>query len=271
MREVEAGASPYSPPVDRLLTLGDAEVRVMTWRDYGTLGIQAEHITELVRMATDQTLHEAGTESSLVWAPVHAWRALGQMRAHSAISPLLELLGRGEPDDTMLQDLPRVFAKIGSGALSELSSFLFDSERDLWSRITVADAVAQIAAAEPDRTGEVIAILTRQLSEWYRSDESLNAFIISALVDLGASETAPLMKEAFEHDRVDVDYDGDWEDVQVRLGLLSERRTEYRHRFRPPFAMSGKTRVAQPTSAAGRKKARKKIARQTRKRNRRKR
>jgi hypothetical protein len=38
-------------------------------------------------------------------------------------------------------------------------------------------------------------------------------------------ESAPVMEAAFAADRVDISINGDWEDVQVELGLLPERRT----------------------------------------------
>ena len=67
----------YRDPVAQLLTLGDPrqERRMASeWRDYPALGLAAEHVPELVRMALDEDLHWAGSESAEVWAPLHAWR-----------------------------------------------------------------------------------------------------------------------------------------------------------------------------------------------------
>ena len=55
--------------------------------------------------------------------------------------------------------------------------------------------------------------------------QTLNAFLMSYLVDLKAVEAAPVMEKAFAADRVDISVQGDWEDVQIRLGLLDERLT----------------------------------------------
>jgi hypothetical protein len=42
------------------------------WPDYLQLGLASEHVPELIRMAIDEDLHFADTNSLEVWAPVHA-------------------------------------------------------------------------------------------------------------------------------------------------------------------------------------------------------
>ena len=84
-------SEPYHDPVAQLLTLGDPrqEGRIVSeWCDYPALGLTAEHVPELVRMALDDDLHWCDWERAEVWAPLHAWRALGQLRAESAVEPL---------------------------------------------------------------------------------------------------------------------------------------------------------------------------------------
>jgi hypothetical protein len=77
----------YQPPVERLLTYGESEpITPDDWPDYRTLGIGPEHIPELIQMATDEHLNEADAESTAVWDPLHAWRALGQLRAVEPLS-----------------------------------------------------------------------------------------------------------------------------------------------------------------------------------------
>lgn len=76
----------YSHPLDQLLKLGEVK-RHGTGVDYAVLGIGSEHVPELIRMAVDADLYAASSDSSVVWAPVHAWWALAQFRAESAIVP----------------------------------------------------------------------------------------------------------------------------------------------------------------------------------------
>src|SRR5205814_135203 len=64
----------YSPPVDRLLKIG--ECKLQDWPDYLAFGLGPEHVPDLIRMVEDEELNEAPSESLRVWAPIHAWRAL---------------------------------------------------------------------------------------------------------------------------------------------------------------------------------------------------
>src|SRR5262249_22490558 len=127
----------YSPPVDQLLSYGEVEHSSREdWPDYQQLGLGPEQIPDLIRMATDQELRWADSESQEVWAPLHAWRTLGQLRAESAIEPLLrEHETLIEDDDWALEELPEVFGLIGPAALPPLAAYLADDLSEETSRI----------------------------------------------------------------------------------------------------------------------------------------
>src|SRR5437899_11954279 len=81
----------YPPPVDKLLTFGDCR-KLAEWPNYLELGLGPEHAPDLICMAVDEELNYADSDSVEVWAPVHAWRAPGQLHADAAIEPLLSLV-----------------------------------------------------------------------------------------------------------------------------------------------------------------------------------
>ena len=83
MTEPDCSDYGYPPPVSDLLTFGDCS-RIGAWPDYLALGLGPQHVPDLIRMALDEELHLADPDSLDVWSPVHAWRALGQLRAESA-------------------------------------------------------------------------------------------------------------------------------------------------------------------------------------------
>lgn len=108
----------YFPPVDQLLTYREPGIeKAEDWPDYLQLGLGSEHIPELIRMATDQSLIEVeaeGEESNRSWGgPIHAWRALGQLHAKAAIEPLLSLFRTQKDNDWVMEELPDVFGMIG--------------------------------------------------------------------------------------------------------------------------------------------------------------
>jgi HEAT repeat protein len=268
-RTMSRASQPYSPPVDRLLTLGEAPARAREWPDYLEFGLGKEHVSDLVRMATDEDLLWTDSGGAEVWAPIHAWRALGQLRAEEAIGPLVDFLPDLEEIEWGLEEFPVVFGMIGPPALARLSAYAADASNDLWTRIAAVEGLREIGEVHPAARGEGVAALVRVLEKWYRNDETLNGFLIHYLVGLGAVEAAPLMEQAFAAERVDLMVQGDWEDVQVDLGLLPERRTPRPGWHVPPIRGGTAPRPPRRPSGGNKPKAKRKMAAQARKRNRR--
>ncbi len=212
----------YQPPVERLLTYGESDrITPDEWPDYRELGLGPEHVPDLIQMATDEALNEADAESTEVWAPLHAWRALGQLRAVEAVEPLLELFDRLEDDDWVHEELPVVFGLIGPRALPALAAYLADLSHTDSSRISASRSIEEIGKKWPDARGEALAMLEERLSRFEENKPDVNAFLVEALVELEAKEAAPLIERAFAEGYVDPMVMGDWEDVQIELGLKS--------------------------------------------------
>jgi len=106
----------YPPPVSELLTLGDPRQRLRRI-DYHKIGLTEEHIPDLIRMLQDNDLHWADSEGTEVWAPLHAWRALGALRSDLAVAPL--------------------------------EAFLTGPQEGLWARVTAASSLGKIGQTHP--------------------------------------------------------------------------------------------------------------------------
>jgi hypothetical protein len=208
----------YPPAVAQLLTRGDPRERGGRWPDYLALGLGPEHIPDLIRMATDPDLNHADGTTDLVWAPLHAWRALGQLHAEAAVQPLLDTAA-AEDDEWALDELPEVFALIGPVALPALAAFLGDPSRQEGARETVASAVARMGTTHPHTRPDCVAILARQLEQPAPPLSSVNGFIVAALLDLDGVEAAPAIERAYAAGLVDESICGDWPRVQYDLGL----------------------------------------------------
>lgn len=216
----------YAPPVDNLLNYGECEFG-KTWPDYVALGLTAEHVPELVRMAGDRSLHRAGPGGVLVYAPVHAWRALGQLKSEAAAGPLVELFDLVDDldDDWAGEELPEVLTMIGPAAVPALCAYVEDDSRGTYGRSQAARALAKMAQANPETRDRAVAALTRVIERFADNDRALNGLVILHLAEMKAVESAPQMQAAFEADAVNLSIQGDWEDVQVAMGLLKERLT----------------------------------------------
>lgn len=258
----------YDPPVSHLLSLGDPRQKLRRV-DYLALGLAETHVPDLVRMLQDEDLNWADSESDEVWAPLHAWRALGALQAESAIEPLLDMLPRidEDDDDWVAEELPDVFASIGPAAIPALGLFLADPGRGLWARVAAASSLGKIGEQHPPARELCIAALVNTLKDFKGQEEELNGFIISDLVDLKAVEAAPLMEQAFQADQVDTSILGDWEDVQIALGLLEKRLTPPPHYV---WLHESEIRKIEQRQAKAKVKAKRKQAKQTRQKQRKK-
>ena len=215
--------SSYNGPVNKLLSLG--EPRGNEWRDYAALNLSFENIPDLIRMATDDQLNDAPQAGPLVWAPVHAWRALGQLHAAEAIAPLLSLFQRIEKfqDDWVQSDVPKALGQIGAAAIEPAAHYLADASHDEWARIAAAETLGKIATAHPDLRAACVGKLAAQLEKFSEQSETLNAFLVSPLWDLRAVEVMPLIERAYSAGRVDESVLGDVEDAQIHFGLKPKR------------------------------------------------
>jgi len=256
-------SSTYLPPVDRLLRLGAEPARRRTWPDYLTLGLEERHAPALIRMATDPALQAAEDRDPAGWAPVHAWRALAQLRAAAAAEPLLALLRRETESEWVQAEVPAVLGMIGPAALPGATMLLFDDGTDEGVRIAAARAITDVGLEHPERRDEAAALLKTQLEDWADQARLLNAYLVSGLIDLQETEAAPLMEAAFAAGAVDLAVNGDWEDAQVDLGLLQERTT-------PPPGYADPRAQEAARRAAAQARQRRKAEKQARRRNRKK-
>jgi len=210
-----------------LLALGDPGP-TSEWTDYAQVGIGAEQVPDLIAVLTDEDLLLGDTEGDETWwVPLHAWRALAQLRAKTAIAPLLSLLHwiDDESLDDVAEEVPVALGMIGPAAIQLVADHLADTSNGLWARVAASTALHEIGTRHPEARQACVEPLVRQLKLYADQDRTLNADLIYALVELEAVEAAPVMERAFEADAVNLAMMGDWEEVQIALGLLKKRLT----------------------------------------------
>lgn len=210
--------------LERMLTLPTPDWG--RWLDYRAHGVSASDERALIDVATDSTLLLAEMYTPESWAPVHAWRSLAQLRSAAAVTPLLSIMDTLEENlDWMAHDLPEVLASVGLPAVPPTTAWAADRTRVTYARMIAVEALGMVGARHRAAREACVDGLTRLLEGFREEGPDFNAMVIGELVSLDAREAAPLMRAAFEAERVDVQFMGDWEDVQIELGLLSERLT----------------------------------------------
>jgi len=77
----------------------------------------------------------------------------------------------------------------------------------------------------PGERDACVGIPVRQLEKFETDGPLLNAFLISGLIDIDATEAIGLIRHAFSRDRVDLSIVGDIEEVEIEMGLRTRRST----------------------------------------------
>lgn len=255
--------SDYRLPVAQLLTLGDpfADQDEMSYRE---LGLSEADVPELCRLAQAATLYDDAADDLEAYACVHAWRALGELRAEAAVDTLIGEFRHVETDDWVAEELPAILGKIGPGAIAALTAYLGDDGNETWARCIAMSSLTAISQTFPETRDRCVAILSGELARFAERDALLNALLIGELSTLAAVEAAPLMEQAFAAEAVELPVSGDWEDVQIELGLLERRLTP-----RPDYYGYNLPRPHK-TAASKAKKAKRKQQTKSRQRNRKK-
>ena len=181
--------------------------------------LTSEHIPALISLATQWV--DAPPEDKAVYGPVHAWRALGQLRAVEAVQPLLDVQDELDEldDDWYLEEFHHVFGLIGPPAIEPLAAFLSDDSHGEFPRGKAADGLREIVRHFPETREQVVAILTAELARHQTDLGNLNGFLVGDLLELKAVESAETIERAFAANVIDPMVAGDWGDVRRELGV----------------------------------------------------
>jgi hypothetical protein len=216
----------FSPPVAGLLLDADP--------DYKALGLSKTHVPELIVLGTDKARLE---DHDRVPSAVIAWRALAYLGAEDAIAPLIALFPLAEEGvQAVFTDLPGTFGGYGAAAIDPLLAYIRDGTQPHMARVVGVNAL--IAVGEVEEHRETVGAHFADLLENYaKQDNEFNGYVMLGLVKTRHTAAADLIKQAFEAKQVDPFITGDWEKVQVALGLATYeeiRNKERKSGGRPP-------------------------------------
>lgn len=220
----------YDPPVSKLLTYGEPGA-ITDWPNYRELGLRKQHIPDLIRMATDDGLHEAENDTLAVWAPVHAWRALGQFKATEAIQPFLDkLFWRVEDgDEWVASEMPFIFGLFGPSAIPHLSSFLDAGKLNgTEPRALAVDCLLAIGQVWDYAVYLAAQVLKNQLENHAQHHPSVNVVLINGLVEVitvfPPREILPLIGDVIKSGNVPEDFSATWQKSLrgMRKALLND-------------------------------------------------
>jgi hypothetical protein len=138
---------------------------------------------------------------------------------------LLDLLAVQESDDWndwMTEDVPRVLGMIGPAVIPAAAARLVQSRGLEHAPTYFASALTEVAKQHPVSRDDVLSRLTSFLEAAAENDPSVNAFVISDLIDLKAADAWPVIEKAFVAGQLDESIVGGLADVKWHLGLGPE-------------------------------------------------
>ena len=112
-------ASSGKDRIQSLLELGEAD-RSDAWPDYLHYGFTEADIPALLDLVADQTFDQMESDSTEVWAPLHADAPWDNWAAAKAIVPLLDQFDQALQDDWALPELSTVMGMLGEPAIEPL-------------------------------------------------------------------------------------------------------------------------------------------------------
>ncbi|NER81612.1 MAG: hypothetical protein F6K42_19015 [Leptolyngbya sp. SIO1D8] len=171
----------------------------------------------------DESELDAGLDPDLVvWAPIHAWRALGQLKAVEFLQAALPILKEYELDWAW-DEFPKVLQLIGPPVIESLGAIIAAETTEDLAAGTLIEGLQRIAEQFPETRDRCVTLLTNVLQEYAQNEDSVNAALISALLKLkAATESLALIEAAYQAEKVDEFYAGTWAQIQVELGLKTK-------------------------------------------------
>lgn len=213
--------------VRELLSLGKVEP-LDEWINYPEmLELDPTDVPALLSMAlNEKLLYEMGENSTELWAPLHALRALGQLKSPEVIEPLLHASEILDDHDWMRDDLRKVFCLIGEPSLEPLIYYFLHEKVicEFW-HAGMSEALGLLVETYPQFRMRVLDAFKQYMQAPNLELETLNGLVISTLLDLKAVELIDDIRHFFSLNCVEEEVAGDIEEVEIELGFRTERAT----------------------------------------------
>lgn len=175
---------------------------VQPWLDYRAV-LPADEYREpyLLSLLNDDSFAHAPEGSPLPWVPLHAWRALGQMRSLALIDPVLRLA----EDDAYIHaysDFEKLSAELGEPAIDPLVAILADQTRSVCSRTLSAVGLGAIGRTAAGATrSRIIEELMDQIRN-HAADGWINGAAAGALIAMQEHAVGPELLRMYKQGHI---------------------------------------------------------------------
>ncbi len=202
----------YDKPLSLLLDLGEPNIDDTAAIDYAQdHGIGPQQREQLERMLGDPVFDQEGLSDRAAFAPIHAWRALGQIADARSLPALFGALLEPQVDDWGYEELPEIIGRFAAAlprTLDEHLAHLADPHGDEAQVWALQSILERLAKHDPASRAAVIERLRNVVADPQMNRDTARASAIACLGNLRAVECLPLIEQVFAEDLVDTDYIG---------------------------------------------------------------
>ena len=206
------------------------ETKAIT-KDYEKMGFTKDDLPALWEIALDKELEYFDADGDKIpFAPPHAMMALAQLKLKEPLEDILERIEFFEDDDYYTNAALRYFEAVGYEKVDSLIEFFLDQKKVVYNRMMIIEALEKLFEKYPDikpKIEEALLLYLRRDDGDEEDDDGLNAMVIHSLLDVcDARKHIELIRKVFVTKPVDVFFDGDLEDIEIKLGFRKERTTK---------------------------------------------
>lgn len=227
MRDNRVNTELFNSVLNQLTALGRPKEKEI---DYvAMLGFSQQHWEVLQQITIDdKELYQADDENKF-YATIHAGCALFQLDALAATPILISQFYKSDVyDDDWIDVYMMLIASVGAETLpfiySAISHYL--EQKQEHAACQLVEAVGKIAKQENSQIqATIIPRAEAWLANYQLQPEFFNSMVMGILISCKAVDSIALIRQAFEADKIDVSYIGDIEDVEIELGLRTQRDT----------------------------------------------
>lgn len=178
------------------------------WPDYiKELDLKKTDAKTLIELIASSDLSVITTGASMEqFAPMHAWRALGQLHSKESIETLLNSLIEKKNQEAFWYriELPNVIKQIGGEAIKQLGAFLKNEEA--WEdKVVIINTLAEIALQDQEYKNQVEEIISEVLKKYKKNDLAFNASILNAIFKLKPYDNKTV-REIINKDKFDYSF-----------------------------------------------------------------
>jgi len=188
------------------------------------LDVSEDNLEELIEIALDKDLELANAEVEKDrYIPCHALQALGQLGTLKPFDEILERMDYFSEDDYYNSAIMYYLRKVGKNRTDTLIEFFLEQNNDEGNRLVILEVLESFmekGSAFNQKLEEALLLYLKRDDEL---EDLMNASAIFTLIDLSGAKHIDLIREVFEKKPVDIFYNGDLEDIEIRLGLRKTR------------------------------------------------